>query len=94
MNILKNTLVPLMIAMSLFGCSGGGDTGVPATVTNELQGLAGTAKAAGGDYSKLSDADKKKFIDRAGSEAEAQKMVSRMASGPGSAGGPSGPPKK
>ena len=78
----KTILGLALVASCLAACNGGGDTGVPAAVTNEIQGLAGVAKAAGGDYAKLSDADKQKFIERAGNETEAQKMVARMGTAP------------
>lgn len=56
-------------------------------MTSELQGLSGAAQAAGGDWAKLSAGDQAKFVARAGSEAEARKMVAQMASKPGSRGG-------
>ena len=74
----------------LAGC-GSSDAGaggdVPAAVTNELQGLSGAAKAAGGDYARLSEADRKRFVDRTGSEAGARAMVAQMAGGPVKVGG-------
>jgi hypothetical protein len=53
---------------------------------------------AGGNYDKLSDADKQKVISLAGGEAQAKSLVSRMSQTPqqmnaGRGGRPEAPPK-
>ena len=87
MKKLLNLMVLTVVAGALYACGGpsaeGGD--VPKAVTDQYQNLGQAAKTAGGNYDSLSDADKKAFIDRAGSEEEARKMVSIMA---GNAPGP------
>ena len=83
-NLFSIGLALLTLGVTVIGCSSSGAEGgdVPATVTNELQGLGEAAKKAGGDYDKLSAEDKQKFITRTGSEEGAKAMVQRMASPP------------
>jgi hypothetical protein len=81
MKKLLNLIVLTAIAGAMCACGGpsaeGGD--VPKNVSDQYQKLGDAARAAGGNYDSLSDADKKAFVDRAGSEDEARKMVSLMA---------------
>lgn len=85
------TLLPitLLAGTLLGGCGSGGDTGIPDKVSTEMTGLGDAARKAGGDYDKLSDADKQKFTERAGGEEGARAMVKQM-TGAGGSRGPGG----
>ena len=87
--LLKLTIL-LAAFTAAIACSGGNAEGgeVPQAVTEQQQSLGKAAKDAGGDFDKLSEADKQAFVQRAGSEAEARKMVGLMAGGKPKGGGP------
>lgn len=75
----------LAAAASLAGCTGGGDDGINHAAVQSAQApLKAAAVKAGGDWSKMSPADQKLFLDRArGNVAAAQQMASFMAAPPG-----------
>ncbi len=85
------------VVLALVGCNQGGDDGL-----SQKEQVAGTrieqiAKDSGGDWSKVSDADKKYLVDEVsmGSEQSARKLIEaksgKMAGGPGGPGGPAQP---
>ena len=77
---MKNLLIAL-VAVSLCGCNADGDDGVDEKAVQDAQApLISAARNAGGDWNKLSEADRKLFLDRArGNEKAAQQMVGFMA---------------
>lgn len=79
----------LVLLGCMIGCSGSDVQGseVPKEVTNELKSLSDAAKAASGDFSKLSPENQQKFIARAGTEEAAKRLVQQMAIGPQSRSG-------
>ena len=83
----------VLTVVSMAGMSGCGEGVQPVDkqvdqAQSEIATLGAAAKAAGGDYNKLSQADKDKFLARVqGNEAQAAQMVSQMGGG----GGPRGP---
>jgi hypothetical protein len=91
--LLAGCLLAAFSVASLIGCGEGAqpeDKKVD-QAQSEIASLGAAAKAAGGDYSKLSQADKDKFLARVqGNEAQAAQMVSQMGGG----GGPRGPGSK
>lgn len=88
MKQLLNLTILLAALTAAIACSGGGSEGadVPKEVQEQFQNLGKSARDAGGNFDKLSEADKQAFIQRAGSEAEARKMVGLMAGGKPQAG--------
>ena len=96
-NLLKKwTILACLTTFSVAGLLGCGEGPQPEDkkvdqAQSEIATLGAAAKAAGGDYSKLSQADKDKFLARVqGNEAQAAQMVSQMGGG----GGPRGPGAK
>jgi hypothetical protein len=94
---MKQTLLCLCLACIVAGCSNNGASGPPLNSEQEKQSsqLDEIAKKSGGDWNKLSDADKQAMIQIGGSEQGA-KMLLLGKSGKigrhGPPGGPSGGP--
>jgi hypothetical protein len=88
MKQILNLTILLAVLTATIACSGGGSEGgdVPKEVQTQYQNLGKAAQDAGGDFNKLSEADKQAFIQRAGNEVEARKMVGLMAGGKPQAG--------
>jgi len=89
-NWITTAVLVIVLMAGMAGCGEGTqpvDKQVDQT-QSEIATLGAAAKAAGGDYNKLSQADKDKFLARVqGNEAQAAQMVSQMGGG----GGPRGP---
>ena len=89
-NWITTAVLVIVLMAGMAGCGEGAqpvDKQVDQT-QSEIATLGAAAKAAGGDYNKLSQADKDKFLARVqGNEAQAAQMVSQMGGG----GGPRGP---
>ena len=90
---VANAVLAIVSMAGMAGC-GEGPQPVDKQVDqaqSEIATLGAAAKAAGGDYNKLSQTDKDKFLARVqGNEAQAAQMVSQMGGG----GGPRGPGAK
>lgn len=89
---MKHLCILLVVLVGCVACQGGdGDDGVDHKAVEAAQApLISAARRANGDWSKLSDADKKLFLDRArGNEQAARQMAGMMGSGaPPSGSGP------
>ena len=75
----------LIIAVAFFlaGCKGESDGIDHDAVKSAQEPLKAAAARAGGDWNRLSDTDKKLFMDRArGNEASAKMIFGMMARGP------------
>jgi len=98
LHLLSLFVVALLIGAFTCGCSGGdSNTAVDKVAEqagNEMATLGKSAKSAGGDYDKLPEDVKKKFLERVGgNEAQAREMVTRLAGGGGPRGGGVAPTK-
>jgi hypothetical protein len=95
-NLTQWFISAVLAVVSMAGMAGCGEGPQPVDkqvdqAQSEIATLGAAAKAAGGDYNKLSQADKDKFLARVqGNEAQAAQMVSQMGGG----GGPRGPGAK
>jgi len=91
-NLRLSFLSTALAAIFALGAGGCGEGAQPVDkkvdqVQSEMLNMGKAAKAAGGDFNKLSQADKEKFLARVqGNEAAAAQMVQQMAG----AGGPRG----
>ena len=85
-------LVALFSASFLAGCQGGGgDDGVDQDAVQKLQEpLKSAAVRSGGDWSKLSDEERKLFLDRARGNEESARFVLKMMAGGATPAGPPG----
>jgi uncharacterized lipoprotein NlpE involved in copper resistance len=86
-----------IVILTLAGCSQGEDDGLSKKDQEAGTRIEQIAKASGGDWSKVSDADKKYLVDEVsmGSEQSARKLIEaksgKMAGGPGGPAQPGGP---
>ncbi|CAN5563382.1 hypothetical protein BH11ARM2_BH11ARM2_39720 [soil metagenome] len=86
-----------LVLLAAFGCGSDTGDGIDPNAVKKAQGdLPDLAKAAGGDWSKLSPDAQKKFLDRArGNEGAAKQMVGMMGGqAPGGGAPPAGGPTK
>ena len=72
-----------LIVVFVAGCGSGGDDGIDQGAVDKAQApLITAAKRAGGDWSKMTEDEKKLFLDRArGNEKAAQQMAGMMGGG-------------
>ncbi len=80
---MKRLLLLLPAALFLVGCHGDTD-GIDHAAVKEAQApLKAAAKRTGGDWSRLTPAEQKLFLDRArGNESSAKMMLGMFAHGP------------
>lgn len=83
---MKRIAILLAIALPLAGCQGG-DDGIDHSAVEAAQApLKNAATKAGGDWSKLTPAERQLFLDRArGNEASAKMIFGFMNKAPGPA---------
>jgi|SRR5271166_352028 len=93
---MKKFLVCLGLAFAVLGCSSSGGPPLNAEQEHQASQLDELAKKSGGDWDKLSDADKQAMIQIGGSEQGAKMLLLGKAGkvgrhGPPGQGGPGGP---
>jgi hypothetical protein len=92
------TVLALGFALALYGCNNGG-SGMTADQEKAAGQLNKIAESSGGDWDKLSDAEKKQLTQQLGSEDSAKQILKwkahppePVAPGPPSGWKPGGPP--
>jgi hypothetical protein len=82
-----------VLALAIVGCNRPSDDGIPSAEKAQADTLSAIAERSGGDWNRLTDADRTFLKQQAGGDEKSAQMLLMAKSGKlrGNAGGPPGP---